>query len=88
MKKIVSVIKPFIMEQNIFVYEDGNKINVSTSNIEDLDQMILKLADEYEVTEVNLLGPTNYSKGLKTKIENAEITKYKENKLEIKLIKQ
>ncbi len=86
MKKIVSIIKPFILNQNIFVYEDGNKIDVVSVELDNVPNTIIETATKYNAKEVQLIGSKNFSKGIKEKIELAEITKYGKNELEIKLV--
>ncbi len=88
MKKILSVIKPFILEQNIFVYEDGNKIDVVSCNINELPNNILQLANQYELNNIELAGPTSYLKGIKKQIQELELTTYETNNLEIKIISE
>lgn len=86
MKKIVSVIKPFTYNQNVFVYEDGNKIETTITNLDNLSNTLFELIDKYNINEINLIGNLKFSKGIKEKIENAEMTKYNDNKINIELI--
>lgn len=86
MKKIVSVIKPFTYNQNVFVYEDGNKIETTITNLDNLSNTLFELIDKYNTNEINLVGNLKFSKGIKEKIENAEMTKYNDNKINIELI--
>ena len=86
MKKIVSVIKPFTYNQNVFVYEDGNKIETTIANLDNLSNTLFELIDKYNTNEINLIGNLKFSKGIKEKIENAEMTKYNDNKINIELI--
>ena len=86
MKKIVSVVRLFTLNQNVFVYEDGNKINVATCSLDDMPETIVNMANEYEVTNVQLIGAKNFLQNIKTKTKELEITKYGKNNLEIELI--
>ncbi len=86
MKKIVSVIRPFTLNQNIFVYEDGNKIDVVSVELEKIEDTIIETAKKYDVKEIQLIGSKKFSKGIQEKIETAEMTKYGKNDLEIKLV--
>lgn len=86
MKKIVSVIKPFTLVQNIFIYEDTDKIATYTANLNDIQNTLLKLTEEYQINNISLVGSKKFSKGIKEKIEQAEMIKYNENKIDIKLI--
>ena len=86
MKKIVSVIKPFVIDQNIFVYEDGNKIDAVTSSVDNLPETILQLTKQYELNNVELAGPVSYLKGLQKQIQELEMDTYATNNIEIKII--
>ena len=87
MKKIVSVIKPFTYNQNVFVYEDGNKIETTITNLDNLSNTLFELIDKYNTNEINLIGNLKFSTGIKEKMENAEMTKYNDNKINIELIR-
>ena len=54
MKKIIGVIRPFQLEQSIMVYEDGNKIDILQSTLEDLGNSIYSLSKKHDVTRVDL----------------------------------
>ena len=86
MKKIVSVIKPFTYTQNIFVYEDGNKIDIISTNLDNLSNTLFEISDKYNTNEVDIYGNLNFLKGIKDNIKTAEMTKYNKNKLNINLI--
>lgn len=86
MKKIVTIIKPFTYMQNLFVYEDGEKINTTSASLDDLPNLLIDLVDKYETTDIQLIGNLKFLKGIKKNIEDAEITKYNKNMLNIELI--
>lgn len=86
MKKIVSVIKPFVINQNIFVYEDGNKIDVVSVPLNDIQNILVNTATQYEVTDIELIGSKKYLNGIVNKIKETEISQYNEHKLNITII--
>ena len=86
MKKIVSVIRPFTLKQNIFVYEDGNKIDVVSIEMDSIEDKLIDLAKQYEVKEIQLIGSKNYCSHIKETIEEKEIAKYGKNDLIVKII--
>lgn len=86
MKKIVGVLRPFVLEQNFYVYEDGNKIDTAEPTVEEINDTIFNFIDKYQVTQVDLVGPKQYSKGISKKLKEAEIKKYSRNIIEINLI--
>lgn len=85
MKKIVTVIKPFTLKQNVYVYEDNEIIDVTQAALSDLEDIITTKANEYETTEVTLVGARKFSAGIKNKIQKAEMDKYNCNKLNIEV---
>lgn len=86
MKKIVSVIKPFVINQNVFVYEDGNKIDVLSVPLNDIQTILVNTAIKYDVSEIELLGSKKYLNGIVNKIREIEMDQYSEQKLSIKII--
>ena len=85
MKKIVTVIKPFTLKQNVYVYEDNDVIDVTQVNLKELENLIIEKANEYEVNDVALIGARKFSAGIKDKIQKAEMDKYNYNKLNIEI---
>lgn len=86
MKKIVSVLQPFALTQDLIVYEDGNKLEIVPTTIEELNATVLKLVDKYNIEEIQFAGAKKYAKGLGKKILEAELLSYGKNKLNIKYI--
>ena len=86
MKKIVSVIKPFVVNQNVFVYDDGNKIDVLSTPLNDIQNILVNTATQYEVTDIELIGSKKYLNGIVNKIKETEMSQYNEHKLNINII--
>jgi hypothetical protein len=85
MKKIVTVIKPFTLNQNVYVYEDNEIIDVNQVKLSDLQDTIVTMANEYEANDVTLVGAKKFSAGIKNKIKEVEMAKYNGNKLNIEV---
>lgn len=85
-RKIVGVIKPFDMRQDVYVYEDGNKLDHNEPKMDNLSNVILALSRKFNLTEVDLLGPKQFTKGLVRQIKEDELNKYSENTLNINII--
>ena len=85
MKKIVTVIKPFTLKQNVYVYEDNEILDVTQAALSELEDTITTKANEYDTTEVTLVGARKFSAGIKNKIQKAEMDKYNCNKLNIEV---
>lgn len=86
MKKIVSVIKPFVVNQNVFVYEDGNKIDVLSVPLNDIQNILVETATKYEVTDIELIGSKKYLNGIVNKVRETEMSQYNEHKLNITIV--
>lgn len=86
MKKIIGILRPFDMVKTLYVYENGNKIDMVTAPIEELDEAILTLCQKYEISQVDLTGPKKYTEGIKNKVEQVNVTKYNANNITINLI--
>lgn len=85
-KKIIAILHPFEYKHFIYVYQDGNKIDMAKVIIDDVPDNIIAFAEKYKISKIELSGPKQYAKGIQNKIQESEITKYGENKLDIELI--
>lgn len=87
MNKVLLVnIKPFTFTQIISIFEDGNEVETMIVPMNKIEEEILILAKHNNISEVDLVGPKVYTKGIQKKIEKAEFKTYNKNMLDIKLI--
>ena len=86
MKKIIGIIHPFDIYQTFYVYEDGNKLEIAHTKINDISDTVFELSRTYDVYQVDLSGAEYFVRGIIKQIQEKEITKYNENKLIIKCI--
>ena len=88
MKKIIGLLRPFQMEQTLVVYEDGNKIDIIKSTVEDFHSSLFELMDKHQSYRLDLVGPKKYSKGIANQIQEASEgqTKFNLKELEINII--
>jgi hypothetical protein len=87
MEKMLLVnIKPFTFSQIISIFEDGNEAGTMIVPMNKIEEEILILAKHNNISEVNIVGPKVYTKGIQKKIEKAELKTYNKNLLNIKLI--
>lgn len=85
MRKIISLIRPFDIEQTIMVYEDGNKLDVVTANLDNLNSIVLGLVEKYDVYNLNLIGPQKFLNGIGNKIKKEFSLKYSNKELTINI---
>ena len=86
MKRIIALLKPFVIDQTLYVYDEGNKLETVSVKIDDLPETIIDLAIKHNLEQVDLTGPTAYAKGIIKQIREKEINKYNENTLILKHI--
>lgn len=85
-KKIIGLLQPFDLKQNIYVYEDGNKIEIIETKVDNFTSEILQLINKYKIEDIELAGPKKYTKGIGTKVQEEYIKSYSNNNLNIKYI--
>ena len=85
-KKIIGLLQPFDLKQNIYVYEDGNKIEIIETKVDNFTSEMLQLINKYKIEDIELAGPKEYTKGIGTKVQEEYIKNYSNNNLNIKYI--
>lgn len=85
-KILLANIKPFTFSQTISIFEDGSEVETMVVPMSKIEEEILILAKHNNISEVNIVGPKVYTKGIQKKIEKAELKTYNKNLLNIKLI--
>lgn len=86
MKKIVGVLRPFDLEQSFYVYENGNKIDMAHPTVDEINEVVFSFIEKYNISQIDLTGPKQYSKGISKKIKEIEMLKYNKNSIEVNLI--
>lgn len=72
MKKIIASIRPFDMQQHLYVFEDGEKIDEATVSLSDVENTVLDFINKYQIIDVDIAGPKQFNQ----KIGQGLITKY------------
>ena len=68
------------------VYEDGNKIEIIETKVDNFTSEMLQLINKYKIEDIELSGPKKYTKGIGTKVQEEYIKNYSNNNLNIKYI--
>ena len=74
MDHIVSYIRPFVIQQQIAVYRDGQCIHQAACPLSMLEEKIIELSDKFNINEVDLAGDVVNGERIKKDINNP--TKY------------
>lgn len=85
-RKILMVTWPFDMRQQLYVYENGNKLEITTAKMDELPDVLFNLIDKYKVTKVEIKGSKPLNKGLVKKFKEYELNKYSNNDINFVLI--
>lgn len=86
MKKIICIIKPFALKQNIFVYEDDVEVAHATASMNEMPQTVFGLVQKYEAKQLDLVGPKQLLYGVRKNIKKYDLSEYGLNDLEINII--
>lgn len=88
MKKVVVMIQPFTVSQDILVYEDGNKIDaISVINVDAVVPQLIAYTQKYnDIEQIAFVGAKHYNKIYGNKFQESEMKEYGVNKIEIKYI--
>ena len=62
MKKIIGIIHPFDIYQTFYVYEDGNKLEIVHTKINDIKDTVYELYRMYDIYQVDLSGSEQFAK--------------------------
>lgn len=88
MKKAVVMIQAFTLEQDIIIYEDGNKIDaISVANVDMVVPQLMTYTQKYsDIEQIVFIGAKHYNKIYGNKFQESEMKEYGINKIEIKYI--
>lgn len=86
MKKIIGILRPFDLYQTLYVYEDGNEIDVAKTTVDEIANKVLELANKYEINQIDLSGAKQYAIKIQKDICEKELTQYNKNELVIQCI--
>ena len=86
MKKIVCNLKPFDVNQVIYIFHADNQIDTISVKTTDVSKSIVSIANEYAVKQIDLAGAADYVNGIIQQIKQEEFKTYNVNNLEFKMI--
>lgn len=86
MKRVVLQIQPFDLLQNLGIFDDMQQIGLIQISISEIPEKLCQLSKEYGVEEVEIYGPSQYTKNIEKQTKKQEIEKYQNNILTFKYI--
>ena len=68
------------------MFEDGEEVTNTQVPMNILEESIIAYAHLHNVSEINIVGPKIYTKGIQKKMQKIELEKYSENTVKINLV--
>ena len=85
--KLASYIRPFDAKQKIYVLDKGTETEeVRLTSLEGFADTVMQLMQEYNITDIELHGSEPFCVKAKDNILSAEMTKYNNNQVNIKIV--
>lgn len=85
-KKIVSIIRPFSLIQEIHIYDNGMEVDEINTSLTDFNNTIFNIVNTKNINQIDLFGPRKYLKGLKNELLQIGKTKYQKDDLVINIL--
>ena len=85
-KKIVSIIRPFNLIQEIHIYDNGMEVDEINTSLKDFNNTIFNIVNTEDINQIDLFGPRKYLNGLKKELLQIGKTKYQKDNLVINIL--
>ena len=85
-KKIVSIIRPFSLIQEIHIYDNGMEVDEINTSLTDFNNTIFNIVNTENINQIDLFGPRKYLNGLKNELLQIGKTKYQKDDLIINIL--
>ena len=85
-KKIVSIIRPFSLIQEIHIYDNGMEVDEINTSLNDFNNTIFNIVNPENINQIDLFGPRKYLNGLKKELLQIGKTKYQKDDLVINIL--
>lgn len=85
-KKIVSIIRPFSLIQEIHIYDNGMEVDEVNTSLTDFNNTIFNIINTENINQIDLFGPRKYLNGLKKELLQIGKTKYQKDDLVINIL--
>lgn len=85
-KKIVSIIRPFSLIQEIHIYDNGMEVDEINTSLTDFNNTIFNIVNTKNINQIDLFGPRKYLNGLKKELLQIGKTKYQKDDLVINIL--
>lgn len=80
-KHIIAMIHPFVVEQEVSVYDNGECIKTINCTLDNIENAILSLVNQYNIKQIDLAGNQIYNLKIRDNINTN--TNFNKNELNI-----
>jgi hypothetical protein len=80
-KHIIAMVHPFVVEQEVSVYDNGECIKTMNCTLDNIENTILTLANQYNIKQIDLAGSQIYNLKIRDNINTN--TNFNKNELNI-----
>ena len=84
MNHVVAIIHPFVVQQEVDVYMNGECVKTVPCNLNDLDKVCYNLCKEYNINQLDLKGQDQYALHLRDKLTSS--TEYEDFKINVDIL--
>lgn len=68
MNHVIVYVQPFLLEQEIAVYKEGQCVKTQKCTMENIDSLCYSLCKEFNIHQIDLAGPPSYIEKVKEDI--------------------
>ena len=86
MKEVISSIQPFVLNQQVYIFEGTEIIDQFSARLMDLPENLIAYCYGNNITKISLKGDSHFVAKIKQDTEKREMTQYGESKLQINSI--
>jgi len=80
-KHIIAMVHPFVVEQEVSVYDNGECVKTINCTLDNIENAILSLVNQYDVKQIDLAGNQIYNLKIRDNINTN--TNFNKNELNI-----
>lgn len=84
MNHVVAIIHPFVVQQEVDVYMNGECVKTVSCKLNELDKVCYNLCKEYNINQLDLNGQDQYALHLRDKLTSS--TEYEDFKINVDIL--
>lgn len=86
MSEVVSVIQPFVLSQQVYVFEGQEIVRQFSTTLADMPQELIAFCHGNNIFDVSLRGDAQFVAKIKRDIESKEMAQYSVNQIRVNAV--